>query len=82
MHISNRLFIYRFYVNPLVARSVVGKASNGGSSNASLHPSASTIDSMKDGDNDEGLLTDDYILHFYDLSILKPHFCYHFVKVK
>jgi len=57
----------------LVARSIVGKTADAGSGE---------VDSMKDIDNDEGLLTDDYILHFYDLSILKPHFCYHFIKVK
>ena len=40
----------------------------------------------EDGDdntmNVEGDIIDDYILHFYDLSIQKPHFLYLFTKIR
>ena len=59
-----------FYANPLV---------HSGSSLEALHNSSGIPDC--EGVSIEEATSDSFILHFYDLSIKKPHFLYHFKKV-
>ena len=87
---------YRFYENPLVDTSVIGLQayqekkhllSTTTTTNNNNNNNNNNVINEKDGDNNntmnvDGDIIDDYILHFYDLSIQKPHFCYLFTKTR